>query len=191
MHAVVVLDWLWWALQPAESAIYVFRSRAAPGIEPGTTRARIVPLDQAANSGSITHIELIARVSTLVTIEQLGGHFVQCQLPGSARGNRAVVERPQRLGRARHRPLGQGVCTAVNELGGPLHRLHVPQRLAMLACTGEPPRRTSVSRTVWPSGVRCWLKAPFRKGPGTLKGVGSNPQLSIVLWQAMRFPQHG
>ena len=36
--------------------------------------------------------------------------------------------------------------------------------------------RTTASKTVWPSGLRRWLKAPVRKG------VGSNP--TAVTWKS-------
>ena len=41
--------------------------------------------------------------------------------------------------------------------------------LLVLSCTSWNGTGHAVGMTVWPSGLRCWLQAPVRKG------VGSNP----------------
>ena len=56
---------------------------------------------------------------------------------------------------------------AINRV--PLLVFHPPMQVRItwvtLAC---------LSKTIWPSGLRRWLKAPFRKG------VGSNPTVVIL-----------
>ena len=45
----------------------------------------------------------------------------------------------------------------------------------------RPPLPASPNKTVWPSGLRRWLKAPFRKG------VGSNPTAVTLCCHALQF----
>ena len=67
-----------------------------------------------------------------------------------------------------HRSAGLNGPMMTSQLARPLIDIAPKQRIA----SG---RLAPVNKTVWPSGLRCWLQAPVRKG------VGSNPTAVIAI----------